>query len=79
MGFEPAKIPLLRNAFRMRELNFVSFPPDGIQIVSNKVEWNKTPGEIDAEETFNFRPHFGWVGAVEREAKVQARHAGIAR
>jgi hypothetical protein len=63
MGFDWRKLRLLRNAFVMRELNFAPFQPDDIQVVSNKPSWN---GRLDTmEETFQFKPHFGWVGAIE--------------
>ena len=63
MGFDWKKIRLLKNAFEMRELNFVSFKPEEIEIISNKPEWNGTVESL--EEPLNFRPHFGWVGAIE--------------
>jgi uncharacterized protein (DUF362 family) len=71
MGFDWQKMRLLRNSFRMRELNFVSFDPDEIQIISNKPAWSGTMEEMD--ESFTFRPHFGWVGAIERSESVLAR------
>ena len=63
MGFEWQKVRMLRNCFALRELNFVPFQPDEIQVVSNKPAWNGTLAEM--EETFRFRPHFGWVSAIE--------------
>jgi hypothetical protein len=68
MGFAWDRIPLLRNAFRLRGLNFVPFGPDDIRIVADNPAWSG--GLEDMRETFDFRPHFGWRGAVEahREA-----------
>ena len=64
MGFDWQSLRLLRNAFRMRELDFVSFEPSDIQVNSNKPEWS---GKMDSiSDTFHFRPHFGWTGAIER-------------
>jgi uncharacterized protein (DUF362 family) len=70
MGFDWQKMRLLRNSFRIRELNFVPFEPAEIQIISNKPAWSGTMQEMD--ETFSFRPHFGWVGAIERRQSALA-------
>jgi uncharacterized protein (DUF362 family) len=70
MGFDWRKMRLLRNSFRMRDLNFVSFEPADIQVLSNQPAWSGTLEEMD--ETFHFRPHFGWVGAIERSESVLA-------
>jgi uncharacterized protein (DUF362 family) len=64
MGFDWQALRLLRNSFRMRELNFVSFEPSDIEVTSNKPGWS---GKMaDMSDTFHFRPHFGWVGSIER-------------
>jgi uncharacterized protein (DUF362 family) len=63
MGFDWQKLRLLKNSFAMRELNFVSCQPGEVQVISNHPAWS---GRVDEmENTFHFRPHFGWVGAVE--------------
>ena len=63
MGFDWHKLRLLKHSFTMRELNFVPFAPDDIKVISNRPAWS---GNLDRmEETFTFRPHFGWVGAIE--------------
>jgi uncharacterized protein (DUF362 family) len=70
MGFDWEKMRLLRNSFRMRELDFVSFEPGDIQVISNRPAWS---GKMeDMAESFHFRPHFGWVGAIERSENVLA-------
>jgi uncharacterized protein (DUF362 family) len=68
MGFDWRKIPLLKNAFAMKEMNFIPFAADEIQILSNNPNWNGPLGGMG--ETFTFRPHFGWAGRIEstREA-----------
>ena len=53
------------NSFRLREPNFVPFTADEIVVISNKPAWAGRLREI--ESTFHFRPHFGWVGAIENE------------
>ena len=64
MGFDWRKIRLLANSFRIRELNFVPFDAEDIQVVSNRPSWNGPMA--DMRDTFEFRPHFGWTGAIER-------------
>ena len=68
MGFEWRKLRLLRNAFNLREMNFVPFAAEAIEVLSNRQAWAGKLSQID--ETFQFRPHFGWVGAIEKQAKA---------
>ncbi len=75
MGFAWEKLPLLRRAFQTKQLNFTPFGPDDIQIVSNRPEWNKPLVALDAEDLFQFRPHFGWRGAIERDRGLAVDHA----
>jgi len=64
MGFDWQKLRLLKNSFRIHELNFVPFSPDEIVVVSSRPAWTS---RLDAiQETFDFKPHFGWVGAIEK-------------
>jgi uncharacterized protein (DUF362 family) len=63
MGIEWQQLRLLRNAFHMRELSFVDFQPESIDVRSNKPEWTGKLHQLNG--TFAFRPHFGWVGAIE--------------
>jgi len=70
MGFDWKKLPLLNKAFEMKALDFASFAAADIAMVSNKAQWNKAMGDVSAEDVFNFRPHFGWIGAIERGSKV---------
>ncbi len=63
MGFDWQRIRLLANSFRIRDLNFVPFSADAIDVSSNKKEWNVRLPEM--RDTFRFRPHFGWTGAIE--------------
>ena len=64
MGFDWEKLRLLKNCFSMKERSFVSFQPSDIQVASNKPEWNGPLGQ--ATDWFEFAPHFGWTGAIER-------------
>jgi hypothetical protein len=65
MGFDWTKVRLLKNAFQIREKNFVPFQPGDIEVVSNHPAWAGPLHEM--EDTFDFRPHFGWVGAIEKQ------------
>ena len=68
MGFEWRKLRLLKNSFALGELNFVPFPPEAIQVISNRPAWT---GPLDGlKDAFAFRPHFGWVGAIEKSAET---------
>jgi uncharacterized protein (DUF362 family) len=68
MGFEWRKLRLLKNSFNLRDLNFVPFMPGDIEIISNRRSWC---GKLEQlEDTFQFRPHFGWIGAIERQARA---------
>ena len=68
MGFAWEKVPLLRNAFKLRGLNFVDFSPDDIQVTSDNPGWAGKLSEV--EGTFVFRPHFGWQGKIEAEREL---------
>ena len=63
MGFDWQKIRLLKNAFAMQNLNFSPISPSDINVVSNYPGWNGKIEEL--EDLLSFKPHFGWVGAIE--------------
>jgi uncharacterized protein (DUF362 family) len=70
MGFEPRRIRMLKNAYAMRELNFAPFRLEDVTVVSNQPAWQgPVPGLGDA---FDFRPHFGWTGAIESDRRRAA-------
>ena len=64
MGFDWRDIRLLKNAFALEKRNFVPFTHSNIQVKSNKEEWNGPLSQMT--DWFDFVPHFGWVGAIER-------------
>jgi uncharacterized protein (DUF362 family) len=66
MGFDPEKIPIVRQAFHCRRLALSDHGWRDIIVVSNHPAWNRPLTEI--AETFHFEPHFGWKGHVERQS-----------
>lgn len=68
MGFDWQRIRLLKNAFAIREMNFVRFPAGDIRVISNNQAWHGPLEQIT--DTLEFRPHFGWVGAIENSKRA---------
>jgi hypothetical protein len=68
MGFDWQKIRMLKNCFSLRELNFVPHRPEEIQVISNRQAWQG--GLEQMTDLFAFRPHFGWVGAIENSRRA---------
>ena len=63
MGFDPERIPIVANAFRSVLYSLGSGDWRGIEVRSNRPEWNGCVADIT---TLGFRPHFGWKGHIER-------------
>ncbi len=68
MGFNWQKIRLLKNVWSMARLSFCPFGPESIRIVSNDPHWQG--GLQHITPVADYRPHFGWVGAIELEKKT---------
>jgi Domain of unknown function (DUF362) len=68
MGFDWHRLRLLKGGFAMREMSFADFKPEDIEVVSNKRAWNGKLATLD--EPFEFKPHFGWTGAIENPRRV---------
>jgi len=68
MGFDPEKIPIVRQAFQCARLALAEHRWQDISLVSNHPAWNGLMGTIPVNETFHFQPHFGWQGHIERVA-----------
>jgi len=67
MGFAWRKLRLLQGATAMKAMNFTPMKAGEIQVISGRPAWNG--GLADLRDGFQFRPHFGWVGAVEGNAR----------
>jgi uncharacterized protein (DUF362 family) len=65
MGFDWRKVRMLAGAFAVKAKRFATFEHHEIRVVSNDTGKQKFLGEYRREDGFAFRPHFGWVGAVE--------------
>ena len=64
MGFDWNRIRMLKNCFQLRGLSFVPFKAEEIEVISGEAG-----GYVRLEEVrspFQFKPHFGWKGAIER-------------
>lgn len=76
MGFDPALVPIIRQAFRCEHFPLAEWDWPDVEVRSNRPEWNGKLPDIPVESTFHFKPHFGWVGHIERrpEGAVAATH-----
>ena len=65
MGFDPARLSLVRRAFDMHELPLFEGGERDIAPLGNVERWTQPLAKWRPEESLRFRPHFGWVGAIE--------------
>ncbi len=66
MSFDWRKLRMLAGAFNVGRKKIAEFGHDDIRVVSNEVSKTKMLGEFRKEDGFEFKPHFGWVGAIEK-------------
>lgn len=66
MGYDPEKIPIVRQAFHCQRYSLAEWDWRDVQLVSNQPEWNGALLDISNHSTFHFAPHFGWKGHIER-------------
>jgi hypothetical protein len=71
MGFDPDKVPIIRQAFQCRHLPLAEHRWRDIAVISNHAAWNRRLDSIGAGETFHFAPHFAWKGRVERLSSTE--------
>jgi hypothetical protein len=72
MGLDYRKVPHLANALKPHALPITSIRVEDLRVESNVPEWQGGLWEIDPATMFRFRPHFGWVGHLEREVPESA-------
>lgn len=65
VGFDPMKLPMLREAFVPSKLPLVPFAYEDIRLVSNRPEWSGGITQLDPKACLAFRAHFGWTGQIE--------------
>ncbi|MBL9118257.1 MAG: DUF362 domain-containing protein [Verrucomicrobiaceae bacterium] len=65
MGFDWRKLRMLVGAFRIRNMPLIPVDRDSISVVSNIPSLNKSLGDYRRKDSLGFKPHFGWVGAIE--------------
>jgi uncharacterized protein (DUF362 family) len=65
MGFDWRKVRMLAGAFAVGQKGIADFRHGDIRVVSNESAKAKMLSEYGAEDGYAFKPHFGWVGAVE--------------
>jgi uncharacterized protein (DUF362 family) len=73
MGFDPMKIPIVRQAFVIREYPLTSHELEAIEVRSNVHEWDGELMKISGDATYHFRAHFGWEGRVEQNGGAAGR------
>ena len=66
MGFDPERIPIVRQAFRCRHYPLAEWDWRDVVVASDRAEWNGPLPDVADEATFHFEPHFGWKGHIER-------------
>lgn len=73
MGFDPERLPVIKGAFNCRHYPLAEWGWRDIHLYSNKPEWNGPLPTIPDSATFHFKPHFGWIGQIERSDKSAKR------
>jgi uncharacterized protein (DUF362 family) len=74
-GLRLEQDPHAHGGFNMRAPHFADFNPKDLRVSSNHQPWNRPLAEV--HETFTFRPHFGWVGAIERPPRKRHDISGM--
>ena len=64
MGFDYAKIPMLKRAFDSSSLPLIDFAHDDVRIHSNERAFDGRLADLQGS-LLGFRPHFGWRGHIE--------------
>jgi uncharacterized protein (DUF362 family) len=67
MGFDWTRIRMLKGAFAIDRKPVADFQRSAIRLTSNDSRWSGSLEGVDPSDHFGFKPHFGWVGAIEVE------------
>jgi uncharacterized protein (DUF362 family) len=65
MGFDPAKLPIIRRAYDAHRYPLIEGGENDIVPRSEVEAWNRPLAKWQSADTLHFRPHFGWVDAIE--------------
>lgn len=71
MGFDPDKIPLVRQSFRCNRFGLADCDWGDVECVSNEAAWNGRLEDIPDRSTLRFKPHHGWAGSIERTVEPE--------
>ncbi len=66
MGFDINRIPAIRHGFNIKHYPLTGCAFDEIACISNQRKWYKKLTGFEPADVLNFKPHFGWVGHVEK-------------
>ncbi|WP_436932579.1 DUF362 domain-containing protein [Halosimplex halobium] len=65
MGFDPDKIPIVRQSFRCESYTIAEWDWTDIKISSNREAWSGPLPDIPVSTTLDFKPHFGWTDHIK--------------
>ena len=65
MGFDPDRIPHIRESFRQEDLPVAAFGPEAIELSASDPEITLERLLERSGRFFAFEPHFGWKGHIE--------------
>jgi uncharacterized protein (DUF362 family) len=68
MGFDPEKIPIVRQAFRCHAFPLAEHTWRDVSVLSNRTDWCGRLPDIADVATLHFQPHFGWTNRIERHS-----------
>jgi uncharacterized protein (DUF362 family) len=71
MGFDPLRIPIVRNAFEAQRYLLAEWRANDIRLVSSRGNLNGALADIGNSAGLHFEPHFGWKGHIERRPHIR--------
>jgi uncharacterized protein (DUF362 family) len=69
MGFDYKKIPMIYRAYNIKHFPLVDFEYKGIEVISNEERFHGVLSQLNDEDMFTFKPHFGWKKHIELQSK----------
>jgi uncharacterized protein (DUF362 family) len=69
MGFDWEKLPVIREAFYLKNYPISTVNPQTIQVISEVSDWTGSLEELKNKQHFDFNAHFGWKGYIELNNK----------